>query len=195
MAKCWHPKEKCEMRHIGYNDSVGYCRLQAQGLRIAKEVGSVNRYENLPILGLPTNIYQPIYRVYTRETNEIAPQIFVDQVGDLRYIDCLFNSLVENPEDYVVKIIPQEKMKEKAPVGLFPVWERNHGVVHLARQRDGQAVCGVRKLDWDSTKSISDESENNKKLICIRCQSILEAEMQSEEKRNRNGKMRKRRAA
>lgn len=139
--------------------------MTAQGLRNTKEVVSVSS----------------LYKIFVRETGEQVPSddMFLNQDGELQWIDILC-SLVENPEDYVVKIVHQEK--EKALTGLFPVW--GHGVVHLARQRDGKAVCGVRKLDWESTKSISDDG----KIVCIRCQAVIEAE----EKRNSK---RKRRAA
>lgn len=132
-----------------------------------------------------------LYKIFVRDTGEqvSSDEMFVDQNGDLKWVD-IIDSLVENPEDYIVKTVRQEK--EKSPSGLFPVW--GHGVVHLARQRDGQAVCGVRKLDWESEKPISEGSESGKGLICLRCRSVLEAEMQSEEKRNRNGKKMRRAA-
>lgn len=132
-----------------------------------------------------------LYKIFEKDTGKqvSSEDMFVNQDGQLQWINILCN-LVENPEDYIVKTVRQEK--EKSPSGLFPVW--GHGVIHLARQKDGQAVCGVRKLDWESEKPISEGSESGKGLICLRCRSVLEAEMQSEEKRNRNGKKMRRAA-
>lgn len=129
-----------------------------------------------------------LYKIFVKDTGEQVPsdEMFVDQNGDLKWVD-IIDSLVENPEDYIVKTVRQEK--EKSPSGLFPVW--GHGVVHLTRQKDGQAVCGVRKLDWESERPISEEF--GKKVVCIRCRSVIEAEERAEEKRNY--KIRKRRAA
>jgi len=125
----------------------------------------------------------PLYKIFVRDTGEQVPSddMFLNQDGELQWIDILCQ-LVENPEDYVVKIVHQEK--EKTPAGLFPVW--GHGVVHLARQRDEQAVCGVRKLDWESTRSFSDDG----RIVCIRCKAVIEAEERAEEQRNQKKRWR-----
>ena len=121
------------------------------------------------------------YKIFSRETGEqvSSEDMFLNQDGELQWIDILC-SPVKNPEDYIVKIVHQER--EKAPTGLFPVWEHGHSVIHLARQREGKAVCGVRKLDWDS--------EIDKKIVCIRCKAVIEAEERAEEQRNQKKRWR-----